>query len=52
MNNVVQEFLNCDETIGYYYDKYFDEYLPTRRIQIKYAKDNIHIIPVKEKVGE
>lgn len=48
-DNSVQEFLDCDEIVGYYYDKYLDEYLSTRRVQIKYAKGNIHIIPVKEK---
>lgn len=49
----IQEFFDCDEIIGYWYDKSAKEYVSTRRVQVKYALGggNIHIIPV-EKKGE
>lgn len=46
------EFVMCDEVIGYYYSPSKGEYIPTRCAQIKYSlgkSQNIHIIPVKEK---
>lgn len=44
-----QEFFDCDEFVGYYYDKVEGMYKPTKRVQVKYAVGggNIHIIPVK-----
>lgn len=47
----VQEFFDCDEIVGYYYDKATGKYVPTKRVQVKYSigKGNIHIIPVKGK---
>lgn len=50
-DNSVQEFFDCDDTIGYYYDKTAGKYVPTKRVQVKYSigDGNIHIIPVKEK---
>jgi len=49
-DNSIQEFFDCDDVIGYWYDKSKQEYVPTRRVQVKYAlgNGNIHIIPVKE----
>ena len=45
----LQEFFDCDEVIGYNYDVTSQEYVPTKRVQIKYSeKSGIHYIPVKE----
>ena len=45
----LQEFFDCDEIIGYNYDVTSQEYMPTKRVQVKYSeKSGIHIIPVKE----
>ena len=45
-----QEYIDCDDVIGYYYDKKKGKYMPTKRVQVKYAvgNGNIHIIPVRE----
>jgi hypothetical protein len=46
------EFVMCDEVIGYYYSPCKGEYIPTKCAQVKYSlgkHSNIHIIPAKEK---
>ena len=45
-----QEYIDCNEVIGYYYNKKQGAYMPTKRLQVKYAvsNGNIHVIPVKE----
>lgn len=48
------EFVTCDEVIGYYYSPSEKKYIPTKCAQVKYSlgkHNNIHIIPVKEKGG-
>lgn len=49
-----EEFVTCDEVIGYYYSPSKGKYIPTKCAQVKYSlgKGNIHIIPVKEKGGD
>lgn len=49
-DNSIQEFFDCNEIVGYWYDKTNGKYVPTKRVQVKYstANGNIHIIPVKE----
>ena len=46
----IQEFFDCDDVVGYWYDNTTGKYVATRRVQIKYAlgTGNIHIVPVKE----
>lgn len=47
-----EEFVMCDDVVGYYYSPSKGEYIPTRCVQVKYSlgkSQNIHIIPVKEK---
>lgn len=43
----IQEFFDCDEVIGYYWDNKAGRYVETNRVQVKYSSKNIHIIPVK-----
>lgn len=44
------EYITCDEIMGYYYSPAKSEFIPTKRVMVKYApvKRNIHIVPVKE----
>ena len=50
-DNSIQEFFDCDEIVGYWYDKESGEYKPTKRVQVKYSlgDGNIHVIPVRGK---
>lgn len=52
-DNSFQEFFDCDDVVGYYFDKESQTYKQTRRVQVKYSvgDGNIHIIPVKEQQG-
>lgn len=46
-----EEYVKCDEIVGYYYSPSKNGYIPTRCVKVKYSLGvkNIHIIPVKEK---
>ena len=43
-----QEFIDCDRPVGEDYDTKKKKFVPTKRVQVKYSKNGIHIIPVKE----
>ena len=47
MDGSMQEFFDCDEMIGFYWDKNSKQYVETNRVQVKYSTKNIHVIPVK-----
>ena len=47
--NSFEEFFDCDEVIGYYWCGKDRVYKPTKRVQVKYSANNIHIIPVQPK---
>jgi len=50
-DNSIQEFFDCDDYVGYWYDKGQKKFIATKRVQVKYALGggNIHIIPVMER---
>ena len=44
-----QEFIDCDRPVVEDYDTKKKKFVPTKRVQVKYSKYGIHIIPVKER---
>ena len=50
-DNSIQAFIECDDYVGYWYDKGQKKFIATKRVQVKYALGggNIHIIPVMER---
>ena len=40
----LQEFLDCDEVIGYDFDTYLQDFVPTKRVQIKYSEKAVFTI--------